>query len=63
MQAKQKALLERVDALDEDREELQRQLGESEEKQIHLQNQLQQITEEKERQQAQLAQEQVYQSP
>lgn len=54
MQAKQKSLLERVDALDEDCEELQRQLGENEEKQIELHSQIQQRSEEKEQLQAQL---------
>lgn len=63
MHAKQKSLLERVDALDEDCEELQRQLGESEESQVILHNQLQQMREEKEQQQAQLVQEQVNRKP
>lgn len=59
MQAKQKALLKRVDALDEECEELQRQLGEREDRQIDLQDQLQQVSEEKGRVQAQLTQQQV----
>lgn len=63
MHTKQKSLLERVDILDEDCEELQRQLGESGERQAILHNQLQQMREEKEQQQAQLVQEQVHQSP
>ncbi|XP_068461291.1 coiled-coil domain-containing protein 157 isoform X2 [Clinocottus analis] len=58
MQAKQKSLLERVDALDEECEELQRQLVESEEKQSGLHNQLQKMTEQKEQMQAQFAQQQ-----
>ncbi|XP_037633338.1 coiled-coil domain-containing protein 157 isoform X2 [Sebastes umbrosus] len=58
MQAKQKSLLERVDALDEECEELQGQLGESEERQIDLHNELQQMSEEKEQMQAQLSQQQ-----
>ncbi|XP_022612688.1 coiled-coil domain-containing protein 157 [Seriola dumerili] len=58
MQAKQKSLLERVDALDEECEELQRELGEREERQIELHNGLQQMSEEKEQLQAQLAQQQ-----
>ncbi|XP_044053090.1 coiled-coil domain-containing protein 157 isoform X2 [Siniperca chuatsi] len=58
MQAKQKSLLKRVDALDEECEELQRQLGEREERQIDLHNQLQKMSEEKEEVQAQLAQQQ-----
>lgn len=62
MQAKQKSLLERVDALDEECEELQKQLGEREEGQIGLQSQLQQMSEEKEELQAQLTQQQVDQS-
>lgn len=62
MQAKQKSLLERVDALDEECEELQRQLGEREERQIGLQSQLQQISEQKEELRAQLTQQQVDQS-
>lgn len=60
MQAKQKSLLKRVDALDEECDELQRQLGEREERQIDLHNQLQQMSEEREQVQAQLAQQQVY---
>jgi len=63
MHAKQKSLLERVDALDEECDELQRQLGEREEAQISLHNQLQQISEVKEQLQAQLTQQQVYKSP
>uniref|UniRef100_A0A3P8STD2 Coiled-coil domain containing 157 n=1 Tax=Amphiprion percula TaxID=161767 RepID=A0A3P8STD2_AMPPE len=58
MQAKQKSLLERVDGLDEECEELQRQLGEREERQINLHNQLQHTSEEKEQLQAQLTQQQ-----
>ncbi|KAG8012205.1 hypothetical protein GBF38_004703 [Nibea albiflora] len=58
MQAKQKSLLKRVDALDEECEELQRQLGEREEREMDLSKQLQQMSEEKERAQAQLAQQQ-----
>ncbi|XP_072244414.1 coiled-coil domain-containing protein 157 [Leuresthes tenuis] len=58
MHAKQKSLLERVDALDEECDELQRQLGEREEAQISLHNQLQQISEVKEQLQAQLTQQQ-----
>ena len=62
MQAKQKTLLERVDALDEECEELQRQLGEREETEIHLNNQLQQMSEVKEQMQAKLTQQQVCQN-
>uniref|UniRef100_A0A672YQQ5 Coiled-coil domain containing 157 n=1 Tax=Sphaeramia orbicularis TaxID=375764 RepID=A0A672YQQ5_9TELE len=62
MQAKQKSLLERVDALDEECEELQRQLGEKEERQTELHNQLQQMSEEKEQQQAKLTQQQEKQT-
>ncbi|XP_031704912.1 coiled-coil domain-containing protein 157 [Anarrhichthys ocellatus] len=58
MQAKQKSLLERVDGLDEECEELQRQLLEREERQIDLHNQLQQMTEVKDQMQAQFAQQQ-----
>ncbi|XP_039875295.1 coiled-coil domain-containing protein 157-like [Simochromis diagramma] len=58
MQAKQKSLLERVDALDEECEELRKQLGEREERQIGLQSQLQQMSEEKEELRAQLTQQQ-----
>ena len=60
MQAKQKSLLERVNAFDEECEELQRQLGDREEREIDNHNHLQQISEEKEQVQAQLAQQQVY---
>ncbi|XP_047447040.1 coiled-coil domain-containing protein 157 isoform X2 [Mugil cephalus] len=58
MQAKQNCLLERVDALDEECEELQKQLGEREEQHINLHNELQQMSEEKEKLQAQLTQQQ-----
>lgn len=60
MQAKQKSLLSRVSFLDEECEDLQRQLGEKEEEQISLHNQLQQMSDVKEQQQAQLSQQQVY---
>ncbi len=59
MQAKQESLLKRVDALDEECEELQGQLAEMEEKQINLHNQLQLMSEEKEQVSTQLAQQQV----
>ncbi|XP_034548610.1 coiled-coil domain-containing protein 157 isoform X2 [Notolabrus celidotus] len=59
MQAKQTSLLKRVDALDEECEELQSQLGEREQRQISLHNQLQQLSEEKEQVQAQLTQQQL----
>lgn len=59
MQAKQQSLLKRVDALDEECETLQDQLGEREERQIELHNQLQQMSEEKEQVQVQLAEQQV----
>ncbi|XP_069034201.1 coiled-coil domain-containing protein 157 isoform X1 [Embiotoca jacksoni] len=58
MQAKQKSLLERVDALDEECEELQRQLGEREERHINQRDQLQQMSEKKDQLQAQLTQQQ-----
>ncbi|XP_040010525.1 coiled-coil domain-containing protein 157 isoform X2 [Xiphias gladius] len=58
MQAKQKSLLERVDALDEECEELQRQLGEREERQIDLHNELREMSEKKDQLQAQLTQQQ-----
>nr|XP_015827679.2 coiled-coil domain-containing protein 157 isoform X1 [Nothobranchius furzeri] len=54
MLAKQKSLLERVDALDEECEELQRELGEKEEERITLHNQMSEVEE----QQAQLMQQQ-----
>ncbi|XP_020792310.2 coiled-coil domain-containing protein 157-like, partial [Boleophthalmus pectinirostris] len=56
MQAKQKCLVERVDALDEECQELQRQLAESEEKLIELHGQIRQMSEEKEQLQATLNQ-------
>ncbi|XP_062239396.1 coiled-coil domain-containing protein 157 isoform X2 [Platichthys flesus] len=59
MQVKQKSLLERVDDLDEECEELQRQLADEEERQNHLHNELQQMSEEKMQLQAQLTQQQV----
>ncbi|GLD52699.1 coiled-coil domain-containing protein 157-like protein [Lates japonicus] len=58
MQAKQKSLLERVDALDEECEELQRELGEREERQVGLHNELQQMSEERNQLQSQLTQQQ-----
>ncbi|XP_070690399.1 coiled-coil domain-containing protein 157 [Pempheris klunzingeri] len=58
MQAKQTSLLKRVDALDEECEELRRQLGESEERQIDLHSELQHTAEQREQVQAQLAQQQ-----
>lgn len=60
MHAKQKSLLQRVDALDEECEELQRQLGEAEERQADLHNRLKLMSEEKEQVQAQLAKQQVH---
>ncbi len=63
MQAKQKSLIKRVEALDEECDELQRQLGEREERQIDLHNQLRQMSEGREQVQAQLAQQQVHWSP
>ncbi|KAM3611608.1 uncharacterized protein V6R79_021285 [Siganus canaliculatus] len=59
MQAKHKSLLNRIDALDEECEELQRMLGESDEKQIGLHKQLQRMTEEKQQEQSQLKQQQA----
>ncbi|KAM9858174.1 coiled-coil domain-containing protein 157 [Aulostomus maculatus] len=59
MQAKQRCLLARVDALDEECEELQRQLGQKEEREINLHDRLQQMSEEKEQLRAQLAPQQV----
>ncbi|TNN86493.1 Coiled-coil domain-containing protein 157 [Liparis tanakae] len=56
MQAKQKSLLERVDALDEECEELQSQLVEREERQSDLHNQLREMAEEKEQMEAPFAQ-------
>nr|XP_046242790.1 coiled-coil domain-containing protein 157 isoform X2 [Scatophagus argus] len=58
MQAKQQSLLKRVDALDEECEELQRQLADREERQIDLRNQLQQMSEEKDQTWTQLTQQQ-----
>eukprot|EP00064_Thunnus_orientalis_P006603 superscaffoldBa00000694_g6621 len=58
MQAKQKSLLGRVDALDEECEELQKQLGGSEERELNLHNQLQQMSEKKGQLQTQLTQQQ-----
>ncbi|AWP06747.1 putative coiled-coil domain-containing protein 157 [Scophthalmus maximus] len=60
MQAKQTSLLERVDALDKECEELQRQLVEGEERQTNLHNELQPMSEEKEQLQAQLTQQQDF---
>lgn len=59
MQAKHQSLLKRVDALYEECEELQGLLGECEDKQADLLNQLRLTTEEKERVRAQLTEQQV----
>lgn len=59
MQAKQRCLLERVDALDEECEELQRQLGQWDERERDLKHQLQRVSEGKEELQAQLSAQQV----
>uniref|UniRef100_A0A674NCM6 Uncharacterized protein n=1 Tax=Takifugu rubripes TaxID=31033 RepID=A0A674NCM6_TAKRU len=59
MQAKHQSLLKRVDALYEECEELQGLLGECEDKQSDLLNQLRLMTEEKERVHAQLTEQQV----
>ena len=59
MQAKQGSLLERVDALDQECEELQNQLGEGEDRQTDLQEKLQHISEERTEVQAQLIQQQA----
>lgn len=59
MQAKHQSLLKRVDALYEECEELQGLLGECEDKQADLLNQLRLMTEEKERVHAQLTEQQV----
>lgn len=59
MQAKHQSLLKRVDALYEECEELQGLLGECEDKQADLLNQLRLTTEEKERVHAQLTEQQV----
>ncbi|XP_019717360.1 coiled-coil domain-containing protein 157 isoform X2 [Hippocampus comes] len=48
METKQKSLLQRVEALDEECEELQKQLGEREERELNLHNQLQQMSEDNE---------------
>ncbi|XP_061586203.1 coiled-coil domain-containing protein 157, partial [Cololabis saira] len=58
MQMKQKSLLGRVDALDEECEELQRQLEEREETEAGLNNQLQQMSEVNQHLQSQLTQQQ-----
>lgn len=60
LQAKQRSLLERVDALDQECEELQGQLGETEDTQTDLQDRLTHISEEKDQLETQLTQEQVY---
>lgn len=60
LQAKQRSLLERVDALDQECEELQGQLGETEDTQTDLQDRLTHISEEKDQLKTQLTQEQVH---
>uniref|UniRef100_A0A668A565 Coiled-coil domain containing 157 n=1 Tax=Myripristis murdjan TaxID=586833 RepID=A0A668A565_9TELE len=59
MLAKQKSLLETVDALDQECEELQKQLGEREERHTDLQDQLRLMSEEKEQLLAQFAQQEA----
>lgn len=59
MQTKQKSLLEQVEALDEECEELQRQLEERRDTQVQLEEELQRTTDEKERLQVQLNKQQV----
>lgn len=59
MQAKHQSLLKRVDALYDECEELQGLLGECEDKQADLLNQLRLMTEEKEGVHAQLTEQQV----
>lgn len=59
MQAKHQSLLKRVDVLYEECEELQGLLGEGEDKQADLLNQLKLAAEEKERVHARLSQQQV----
>ncbi|XP_029573157.1 coiled-coil domain-containing protein 157 isoform X1 [Salmo trutta] len=59
LQAKQRSLLERVDALDQECEELQGQLGKSEDRQTDLQERLTHISEEKDQLETQLTQEQA----
>ncbi|XP_055742650.1 coiled-coil domain-containing protein 157-like [Salvelinus fontinalis] len=59
LQAKQMSLLERVDALDQECEELQGQLGETEDTQTGLQDRLTHISEEKDQLKTQLTQEQT----
>ncbi|KAL4660395.1 hypothetical protein GN956_G1311 [Arapaima gigas] len=59
MQAKQKALLERADILDQECEELQERLGASEEARAKLENRLRGATEETNQLQAQLTEQQA----
>lgn len=59
MQAKHQSLIKRVDSLYEECEELQGLLGEREDKETELLNQLKLTTEEKERVHAQLSEQQV----
>lgn len=59
MQAKHQSLLKRVDALYDECEELQGLLGECEDKQADLLNQLRLMTEEKEQVHAQLTEQKV----
>ncbi|KAL0979491.1 hypothetical protein UPYG_G00185810 [Umbra pygmaea] len=59
LQAKQMGLLERVDAFDQECEELQTQLAESEGQQTALQDRLTHVSEEKKQLQTQLTQEQA----
>lgn len=63
MQAKHQSLLKRVDTLYEECEELQGLMGECEDKQADLLNQLKLTTEEKEQAHAQLGEQQVDSEP
>lgn len=61
METKQKSLLQRVEALDEECEELQKQLGEREESELNLHNQLQQMSEDNKQLQTQFTSQRVFQ--
>ncbi|XP_061672691.1 coiled-coil domain-containing protein 157 isoform X2 [Syngnathoides biaculeatus] len=58
LQTKQKSFLQRVEALDEECEELQKELGRKEERELHLRNQLQQMSEDNQQLRTQLTSQQ-----
>lgn len=59
LQAKQRALLQQLDTLDQEREELRGSLAEAEAQRVHVEKQLQHVQSEREQGQCQLQAQQV----